>query len=481
MGNNLPSKTNTPPPTPPKEQCMKEIKNVFPKGYVMDLETTVSGGNVLKNKITEISAAPTWLRDVFDEGYDVLVDLPPNPQTVKLFLSSKKKWSEFYKDQTNLHLKAQAKRESRESKKERTVVKPLEELNTYDIIRDIHPTGGNQKKMISMTIGSMHKSIYGKVSNGDQKEAWENILKEINKSRVIWINNEEIIMNEFTALKKIKKFRQLTAKAGVKAFIPPHIALEGLMEYTADYPTWYAHNGNGFDFPLVEQEYKFYNDCEVFIKQWKGFKTDKIQVSWVNKKFTEEFESNRPVEGWKYQKKYRERNPCTKAVYTVRGLDTLSLVKKFPPLALGVKETVNYKQETIAKFLGINPNDGQMGKGLAHTSMTDVYVLREILYKLQEKKKGLKFLKENPIPKKKKSSIDVDILTGALGGLTVNREKVLYVPMMTKSEKKAFIQLGFTDMDTLVEYHRRNEDKCWLKNFIKEWRVATAYLDNYSK
>ena len=29
MGNNLPSKTKTPPPTPPKEQCMKEIKNVL--------------------------------------------------------------------------------------------------------------------------------------------------------------------------------------------------------------------------------------------------------------------------------------------------------------------------------------------------------------------------------------------------------------------------------------------------------------------
>ena len=203
MGN-LPSSQSTPPVTPPKEQCMKEIKNVFPKGYVMDLETTVSGGNVLKNKITEISAAPTWLRKDFDEGYDVLVDLPPNPQTVKLFLSSKKKWSEFYKDPTNLHLKAQAKRESCESKKERTVVKPLKELNTYDIIRDIHPTGGNQKKMISMTIGSMHKSIYGKVSNGDQKEAWENILKEINKSRIIWLNNEEDILRKFTALEKIK-------------------------------------------------------------------------------------------------------------------------------------------------------------------------------------------------------------------------------------------------------------------------------------
>ena len=54
-----------------------------------------------------------------------------------------------------------------------------------------------------------------------------------------------------------------------------------------------------------------------------------------------------------------------------------------------------------------------------------------------------------------------------MGGLTVNHEKD-YVPMMTKSEKKAFIQLGFTDMDTLVDYHKRNEDKFWLKNFIKE-------------
>lgn len=480
MGNNLPSKTNTPPPTPPKEQCMKEIKNVFPKGYVMDLETTVSGSHVLKNKITEISAAPTWLRNDFKEGYDVLVDLPPNPKSVKLFLSSKKKWSKWYKDTTDLHSKEQAITEGEESEIDRTVVKPLEELNTYDIIRFIHPTGGNEEKMISMTIGSMHKSIYGKVLNGDQKEAWENILKEINKSRVIWINNEEIIRKECHALKKIKKFKKLTAKAGVKAFIPPHIALEGLIEYTAKYPTWYAHNGNAFDFPLVEQEYKFYHGSEVFIKQWKGFKTDKIQVSWENKKFTEEFESKRPVGGWKYQKKYRERNPCHKAVTTVRGLDTFSLVKKYPPLALSEKETVNFKQETIAKYLGINPNDGQMGKGLAHTSMTDVYVLREILYKLQEKKKGLKFLKENPITKKK-SSIDLDTLTGAMGGLTVNHEKRLYVPMMTKSEKKAFIQLGFTDMDTLVDYHRRNENKFWLKNFIKEWRVATAYLDNYSK
>jgi len=214
------------------------------------------------------------------------------------------------------------------------------------------------------------------------------------------------------------------------------------------------------------------------IKQWKGFKTDKIQVEWENKKFTHEFESKRPVAGWKYQKKYREKNPCNEAVYTVRGLDTLSLVKKYPPLALGNKETVNFKQETIAKYLGINPNDGQMGKGLAHTSMTDVYVLREILYKLQEKKAGLKFFEENPIKKKKSS---VDDLAVAMGGLSVNKKTSLYVPMMTKSEKTAFIQLGFTDMDTLVDYHRRNENKQWLKNFIKEWQVATAYLDNYSK
>ena len=165
-------------------------------------------------------------------------------------------------------------------------------------------------------------------------------------------------------------------------------------------------------------------------------------------------------------------------MYTVRGLDTLSLVKKYPPLALGNKETVNFKQETIAKYLGINPNDGQMGKGLAHTSMTDVYVLREILYKLQEKKAGLKFFEENPIKKKKSS---VDDLAVAMGGLSVNKKTSLYVPMMTKSEKTAFIQLGFTDMDTLVDYHRRNENKQWLKNFIKEWQVATAYLDNYSK
>jgi hypothetical protein len=481
MGN-LPSTITTPPKasskTPPKEQCMKEIKNVFPKGYVMDLETTVSGGHVWKNKITEISAAPTWLRNDYKEGYDVLVDLPPNPQSVKLFLSSKQKWKRFYNDRTDLHSQSQAMSEQYESEKDRKFVIPLKELNTYDIIRSIHPVEGNQEKMISMTVGSMHKSIYGKVLNGDRKEAWKNILKEINKSRVVWINHEEDILKINTALKKIKKFKELTAKVGVKAFIPPHIALEGLIEYTADNPIWYAHNGNAFDFPLVEQEYKFYHGCEVLIKQWKGFKTDKINVSWENKTFTKEFESNRPVGGWRYQKKYRERNPCTEAVTTVSGLDTLSLVKKYPPLALGNKETDNFKQETIAKYLGINPNDGQMGKGLAHTSMTDVFVLREILYKLQEKKKGLKFLIENPVPKKKKS---VDDLAGVMNKLSVNNKSSLYVPMMTKSEKKAFIQLGFTDMDILVDYHRRNDDKNWLKNFIKEWRVATSYLDNYSK
>ena len=162
----------------------------------MDLETTVSGSHVLKNKITEISAAPTWLRNDFKEGYDVLVDLPPNPKSVKLFLSSKKKKSIWLNNTTDLHSKEQAITEGKESEEGRTEVIPLEELNTYDIIRDIHPTGGNEEKMISMTIGSMHKSIYGKVLNGDQKEAWENILKEINKSRVIWINNEEIIRKD---------------------------------------------------------------------------------------------------------------------------------------------------------------------------------------------------------------------------------------------------------------------------------------------
>ena len=183
MGNNLPSSYESPPCSPPSNKSIPETRNIFPKGYVMDLETTVSGSHVWKNKITEISAAPTWLRNDYKEGYDVLVDLPPNTKSVKLFLSSKKKWSNWHDDITDLHSKEQAISERKESEIERTAVIPLEELNTYDIIRDIHPTVENEEKMISMTIGSMHKSIYGKVlKNGDQKEAWKNILKKINES-----------------------------------------------------------------------------------------------------------------------------------------------------------------------------------------------------------------------------------------------------------------------------------------------------------
>ena len=171
-------------------------------------------------------------------------------------------------------------------------------------------------------------------------------------------------------------------------------------------------------------------------------------------------------------------------LYKVNGFDTMSLFKKcaeFRPIETGTypaakgkqkpipkgyvfdrnTQKTTRRQEIIATALNINPNDSRFGQGLAHTALTDCLVLREIMRKL------LTPMSTPNIPR--------------APAVQQTKPTKLFIPMLQKEERFKLEIMGLTDMNSLMQFHNNIKKENWLQEYMVEWRIGMAYLNNYSK
>lgn len=84
----------------------------------------------------------------------------------------------------------------------------------------------------------------------------QSVVKCLNTSRAWWKTRDT---PAFTHQNLLALNNEFTAKTRLPLVFPLEYALKFFLEYAKDSTAWYAHNGNRFDFPILEQNFNRYN------------------------------------------------------------------------------------------------------------------------------------------------------------------------------------------------------------------------------
>ena len=227
---------------------------------------------------------------------------------------------------------------------------------------------------------------------------WKKVLKVENDNDIVnhlissreWLKNYEIKDYSYNTMKKMKEdYRTKTKKTLVFSL---ESALLFFVNYFKDNPVWYAHNGNKFDYPILEKALQSKGISYSCVPQPNA--PGKSTTS-MNSKFRQKFDLPRQANTiecfdtmWMMKQdprsKYVKQKHGAKRVSQGKrmGYDVVSKngkqIKKI--LWENGDKTVNeysYKLQDIVNDVGMKANDIT-----AHTALADCLTLRECLYRV---------------------------------------------------------------------------------------------------
>jgi hypothetical protein len=227
----------------------------------------------------------------------------------------------------------------------------------------------------------------------------EEVFENIQKSREFW---EKIGPVTEYSLESVDKYKKMYKNRPL--VFPFEYAMSCFVEYFKDHPVWYAHNGNRFDYPIMEKWFRIADlpyRCVPFpnapgkkttamktvrdgpnfrMKTWKG---DQIGfVKW------DILPSDRTIRChdtmWMFKQhpdsKYVRNGHGARRVSQGRELGFTQRTGKAKKILWSdgsvTKDIYGFKLQDILNDVGIRPNDPT-----AHTALADCVTLREALYR----------------------------------------------------------------------------------------------------
>ncbi len=243
---------------------------------------------------------------------------------------------------------------------------------------------------------------------GDTDHTWKDLETAIKNSREDWEcefptktedGNAAKKQKPLTPLEKVELFQEKQKFNSQPAIVPRKAAFLAFMGYCGTGPekpppVWYAHNGNGFDYQVMECESKrlfgqTQHQIAVEMKRGDVKEDDGRQTKYRLKKIRE----------------YRAVNKFNdKCGFKFIGYDTLSIFENFTSTFSDGRDITGgqaYHYDDAGNVISINKKNKQIRKGTqealassagilyggfgAHTALSDCMVLRQLLLKYDEK------------------------------------------------------------------------------------------------